>query len=94
MDSLTDGSYVNVDIPVGYPDTLQTIPFVPIDSVFQTQEENIVYVVAGDKAVSRQIELGSVVGKYVEVTSGLTSGDQIILGRNVIEGDKVKIIDG
>ena len=94
MDSLTDGSFVNIDVPVGYPDTLKTLPYVPIDSVFQTQEENIVYVVVDDKAVSRRIELGSVVGKYVEVTSGLTSGDQIILGRNVIEGDRVKITDG
>jgi len=92
LDLLTDNSYINVDIPVGYPDTLQTISYVPIDAIFQTQEENIVYVVREDKAVSKKVELGSVVGKYVEVTSGLESGDQIILNRNIIEGDKVKIV--
>ncbi|OGD86167.1 hypothetical protein A2164_00085 [Candidatus Curtissbacteria bacterium RBG_13_35_7] len=93
LDHLTDGSYIDVEIPVGYPDTGIAIPFLPIDAIFQTQEENIVYVVKDDKAQSKKVQLGSVVGKYVEITSGLESGDQIILNRNIIEGDKIKIIE-
>ncbi|OGD84739.1 hypothetical protein A2165_03155, partial [Candidatus Curtissbacteria bacterium RBG_13_40_7] len=94
LDQLTDASYIDVDIPIGYADTTTAIPYLPIDAIFQTQDENIVYVVKDDKAASKKVELGSVAGRYVEITSGLEEGDQIILNRNIIEGDKVKVVEG
>ncbi|MBI3485393.1 HlyD family efflux transporter periplasmic adaptor subunit [Candidatus Daviesbacteria bacterium] len=87
---VTDGGYISVDLPVGYPDTSAAIPFVPLDAVFQSQTEAYLYVVKKDSAESHKVELGDVVGRFVQVKSGLTSGDQVILNRNVIAGDKVE----
>lgn len=89
---LTDGSFIMVEIPVGYPDTGTAMPFVPLDAIFQTQEQAIVYVVDGKKAKAKVVTLGDVSGKYAEIISGLNDGDQIILNRNVLEGDLIKVI--
>lgn len=86
----TDGGFVSVSIPVGAPDTNSVMPFIPLDSIFQTQEESTVYVIENGTAASKKIILGDVQGSYVSVLEGLTSNDEIILSRNVVEGDKVK----
>ncbi len=88
-----DGSFVTVDIPLGVPDTGSTVPFVPLDAIFQTQTEALVYVVKDGKAMSRKIQLGNVVGSFAAVLDGLHSGDEIILNRTVIEGDPVKVVN-
>ncbi|MEK7517388.1 MAG: hypothetical protein AAB583_02470, partial [Patescibacteria group bacterium] len=43
-DDLTDGEYVRIELAIGVPDTGKSMPFIPIDSVFQTLDEAIVYV--------------------------------------------------
>lgn len=87
-----ESGFVSVDIPVGVADSISTIPFIPIDSIFQTQDQAFVFVNKNGVATSKKIELGNVVGSFSEVTSGLDSGDQIILDRNVLEGDKVSVV--
>lgn len=87
----TDGGFVTVSIPVGAPDTNSVVPFIPLDAIFQTQEESTVYVVKSDKAESRKIQLGEVQGGYVSVMEGIGADDEIILSRNVVEGDKVRV---
>lgn len=86
---LTNLEYVTVEIPVGHSDSNAIIPFIPIDSVFQTQEKSYIYVVKDQKAVAKNIVLGNVLGSDVEVKSGFEDGSQIILNRNIIEGDLV-----
>lgn len=86
---VTDDGYINVTIPVGYFNTSASIPYIPIDSVYQTQENAYVFIIEDGKAVARELMLGTVVGRYVEVESGLHSGDIIILDRNVVGGDLV-----
>lgn len=88
---LTDQGFITVEIPIGHVDSNPIVPFIPIDAVFQTQDESLVYVVKKNKAVSKKVTLGSVLGNNVEITSGLKDGDQIILNRNIIAGDKVKV---
>jgi multidrug efflux pump subunit AcrA (membrane-fusion protein) len=90
-DSTTDKSYVTVQVPVGLPNTNGVIPFVPLDSVYQTQSNAFVNVVENGNAASRQVSLGPVFGRYVQINSGLGDGDQIILDRNVITGDPVSV---
>ena len=90
-DFFTDNGFVTVSIPVGSPDTNSIVPFIPLDAIFQTQEESTVYLVKEGKAEPRKIELGQVQGSYVAVLEGIGQDDQIILSRNVVEGDKVKI---
>jgi multidrug efflux pump subunit AcrA (membrane-fusion protein) len=86
---VTDGQYTNIAIPIGSSKTEAAIPFVPIDAVYQTQDSNYLLVDEDNKAVSRKISLGDVFGSYVEVTNGLELGDQVILDRNILAGDKV-----
>ncbi len=89
---LTNAAYVNVNIPIGTGDTSNEVPFIPLDAVVQTQEEAFVYVV--DKkmiAQVKKISLGQIQGRFVEVLSGLPNESQVILNRNVIEGDKVQV---
>ena len=86
---VTDGQYVNIDIPIGLVNSGATIPFVPIDAVYQTQDSNYLLLDNNGTVVSKKITLGNVFGSFVEVTSGLNSGDQVITDRNVIAGDKV-----
>lgn len=86
----SDKSYIKINLPLGYADTGTSIPYIPIDSVYQTKESNYVFIDESGVAKSRKLELGNVFGSYVEVVKGLSSGSQIIVNRNVIEGDKVE----
>ena len=89
---LTDSSYITVDIPIGTADTSNFDPYIPLDSVVQTQEEAYVYVVEAGKAKVKKIALGEIQGRFVQVLSGLPKNAQVILNRNVIEGDRVLVV--
>ena len=82
-------AYVEVEIPIGQVDTSSVDPYVPLDAVFQTQDSAFVYVIDGEKAASKKVTLGEVLGQEVAVLSGLSDGDQIILSRNIVAGDSV-----
>ncbi len=91
QDAVSNLGFIKVEIPVAASGTNSVIPYIPLDSVYQTQEAAYVYVAQGDKAQSKQVELGQVLGGNVEVKSGLSDGDQVILNRNVLSGDSIKI---
>lgn len=91
QNKLTDNEFIQADIPVGFTNSIGTIPYIPIDIIFQTQDGAFIYVVENQKVVARQVELGSVLGSYVAVQNGLKTGDQVILDRNVISGEKVRV---
>ncbi len=88
---LTDSSYIRIEVPVGYADTMSTIPQIPIDNVFQTQDGAFTYVTENGKAVARRIELGDVLGSFVTVEKGLKAGDHVILDRNIVAGDQIHV---
>ena len=90
---ITDKGYITIDIPVGFPKTGDTIPFIPLDAIFQTQDQAYLYVVKGSRAETKKVNLGQVLGRFVEITSGLVARDQVIINRNVIQGDPVKIVN-
>lgn len=89
-DLVGDKSFVSVQIPIGYADTSPSVPYLPIDSIYQTQDASYVFVAEGGKAVSRKVELGGVYGCFVMINSGIRSGDAVILNRNVVAGDEVE----
>lgn len=89
---VTEDGFITIDIPVGEADASATVPFVPIDAVYQTKDRNYLYVVNKGKAESRAVDLGQVLGSYVEVLSGLKEGDEVIVDRTVIAGDTVTIV--
>jgi multidrug efflux pump subunit AcrA (membrane-fusion protein) len=88
---LVNEGFITVDIPVGYPNTGFAAPFVPIDSIYQTRTNSYLYVVEGNIAKNREVSLGQVYGRFVEIESGLKTSDVVILNRNVIDGDKVTL---
>ncbi len=89
--SVSDKGYITIEIPIDFPNTGSTVPFIPVDSVFQTQDQAYVFIAESGKAKSIKVDLGEVVGRYVEVKKGLNNEDQVILNRNVINGDPVKV---
>lgn len=89
QDAVSDRGYVTVDIPVGYADTSSSTPFIPLDSVYQTQSSSYIFVNQGGKARSKTVTLGQVYGQYVSVLNGLSAGDEVIVSRTVLNGDRV-----
>lgn len=86
---LTQGEYIEVEVPVGYAASQGAVPYIPIDSIYQTQEEASVFLAKKNTVISRKVNLGDVYGDFVTVLSGLNDGDQVILNRNIIAGDKI-----
>lgn len=86
---VSEKGYIQIELPIGYYDTASAAPFLPIDVVYQTKEQDYVFVIKNGKAVSRRVVLGQVYGSFVEVKNGLSTGDQVIESRSVIAGDKV-----
>jgi RND family efflux transporter MFP subunit len=91
QETLSDGEYISINVPVNTEQTNAADPLIPIDAVYQTQDTSFVLIAKNKKAETKLIKLGNVLGNYVEVLSGLQSGDQVILDRNVIAGDKIKV---
>jgi len=87
---LTDKGFVDVEIPIGYSYTSASVPYIPLDSVHQTQDTAIVFVIAGGKAEAKTVTLGQVQGNFIEITSGLNQNDTVIISRNIVSGDSVK----
>ena len=88
-DFAIDGDFIQVDLPLGNGASLGNY-FVPLDAVIQTQDQSIIYILDKDTVAARKVVLGTVSGQFVEVTSGLTGDEKVILNRNVLEGDSVK----
>ena len=89
--NLTDGEFISVELPISTNTTSEAFPFVPLDSVFQTQDSAYLYIAQGDRAVSRTVTLGEVIGTDVEIKDGLKKGDKVILNRNVLAEDRITI---
>jgi len=49
-----------------------------------------VYVVNNNTVAFRNVKLGNVVGRFVEVNEGLSDGDIVILDRDIVVGDQIK----
>lgn len=93
--SLTNGTSIEVLIPMGSKKIVTDDLYIPLDSVYQTQENSYVYVVdtnqgKEEKAKVKEIEVGEVSGSYVKVASGLSASDIVIVSRNVQQGERVR----
>lgn len=93
ISKVTNNSFISIEIPIGYADSTASVPFIPIDSVFQSQNASYVFLTDKNVAKVQKVVLGAVYGSFVEVTKGIKNGDQIILNRSVVNGEKIKIQD-
>lgn len=87
--SLTNSGYIQVDLTIGYDTGLTSTPFVPIDAVYQGQNSAYIFINNHGIAKSKSVTLGNVFGKFVQVEKGLSGGDEVIVSRSVLEGDKI-----
>ncbi len=66
----------------------------PLSAVEDFEGRKIVYIVADDKAVQKEITTGRLFGSYVEITSGLEEGEKIIdnLNEKIKDGTQIKVL--
>jgi multidrug efflux pump subunit AcrA (membrane-fusion protein) len=81
---------IKVELPLRF--TNQTAVLVPLDTVYRNSDSAVVLVNVNGKAESRTVTLGHIRGNYIEVISGLSQEDQIILNRFVLAGDSIEVI--
>ena len=90
-DQVTDLEFIEIELPVAQANTSAIFPFVPIDSVYQSTSGSFIYLNEAGVARVRAVTLGEVYGQFVAVTIGLENADQVIVDRNVIDGDLVEV---
>lgn len=81
------GSFVKVSIPLNITESQST--YIPLDALHITQTDSVVYVVEAGKAREKVVSTGKIAGSFIEITSGLSKEESIILSRNVISGDEI-----
>ncbi|MCJ2043884.1 HlyD family efflux transporter periplasmic adaptor subunit [Methylobacterium sp. J-078] len=64
---------------------------VPYAAILYEPEGTVVHTIAGDRVVTRQVETGLLAGSDVEIRSGLTEADTVVVraGAFLREGDRV-----
>ena len=73
---LRPGMYARLEIPRR---TLEGAVLAPLAAVVDLENERVVYVVEGGRATRRTVELGTVLGDEVVITSGLEAGERLIV---------------
>lgn len=68
---------------------------IPSSAVRNIDGENLVFTVSDNKAVKNEIATGQTLGSYVEVISGLKSGQKVInnLDEQIKDGVEVKLVE-
>ncbi len=93
--NLTNGTSIPVSVSIGSSKVVDDNLFIPLDSVYQTQDKAYVYIVKkdGEKTLADSVDvgLGEVQGRFVRVNSGITSSDSVIVSRSVQEGEEVRM---
>ncbi|MFQ6017075.1 MAG: efflux RND transporter periplasmic adaptor subunit [Kiloniellaceae bacterium] len=81
---------VTLQIPIG---PRRKVLSVHKDAIVKRKGQDIVFVVTGDGAEARSVQLGAAVGSRFEVLNGLSEGDQVVVRGNerLKPGDKIRI---
>jgi len=74
---------------------LSNVIMVPLQAVIPLEDGKAVYVVEGDVAQRRELELGFIKGRSVQVLSGLSGGERLIVSGHqfVAPGQQVTVLD-
>jgi RND family efflux transporter MFP subunit len=91
--NIKSGMFASVTIPT---DIRENVIAVPAQAVLQKDDSRVVYTVDGDQAVENIVETGLDIGDRVEITTGLSEGDQVIVkGQDYVsEGTTIKVVRG
>jgi len=87
---LKSGLFAEAELPVTNDEEL----IISKSGIVESMESPVVYVAKNGKALKRQLVIGQSNDKQVEVLSGLSDGDQVIVSgqMNLKDGDDIKII--
>lgn len=87
---LKSGLYAEAELPVTNEEKL----IISKSCIVESMESPVVYVAQNGKALKRNLVVGQSNDKQVEVLSGLSDGDQVIVSgqMNLKDGDDIKII--
>ena len=88
---LRPGMYATAQLSAGED---KDVLVVPLGALFTIGDQHFVWVLNGDVVGRRQVTIGRATGEIVEVTSGLTEGDQIVArGADLVrEGQRVRAV--
>ena len=77
-------------------DSVDKAIIVKADAVLDEDGESFVFVVQDGKAIRKTVEVGLDTGDHVEVKSGLTAGEKLIIEGQyyVADGGEVKVVRG
>lgn len=69
---------------------------VPLSAVVDYEDAKVVYVVDGDLAARRRVELGPTLGEEVVISDGLVAGDRVVVAgqQQVADGQRVVEAEG
>lgn len=92
---VSNSGFVTVAMPLGAGASSGEPIYVPLDSIYQTQDSSYIFVARRDKsgkyvARTQEVVLAEVSGAFVRVSEGVAAGDVVIVSRFVQEGDLVK----
>jgi membrane fusion protein, multidrug efflux system len=92
-EQLKGGLYVKGRIIIGKRMGILRVPRVALLSWDIAGYKGDLFVVKGDIANRRTVQTGSVLGEFVEVTSGLSPGEPVVVrgGFNLKDGDRVNV---
>jgi RND family efflux transporter MFP subunit len=93
-EQLKGGLYVKGRIITGKRTDIIRVPRVALLSWDVTGKKGDLFVVKGEIANRRTVQTGIVMGDFIEVTSGLTLGEPVVVrgGFNLKDGDRVSVI--
>ena len=93
-EELKGGLYVKGRIITGKRTDILSVPRSALLSWDVLSKKGDLFVVNGDVAHRRTVQTGSVVGDFVEITSGLAAGDPVVTrgAFNIKDGDTVNVI--
>lgn len=91
--SIKPGMFAKVNFET---DRIESALAVKTEAVVERDGKNYVYVVNGDVSEEREVVTGLDTGSYIEIKSGLTAGDTVIVkGQDYITGgSKIKVVRG
>jgi len=87
---LKPGMFVKVLLKTG---ASKKVPAVPRAALTGKQGMFFVFLVDGDQVKRRQVEIGRLIGQFVEIKSGLAEGQRVVVTNvnKLKDGDKIKI---
>jgi HlyD family secretion protein len=89
---LRSGMYANAQLLI---DEKQDTLLIPRDALTAVNDQPVVYVVDGNQVEQRDVTIGLSNDDQIEILSGLTAGDSIVISgqANLVDGAKIEVVN-